>query len=160
MSASQAADPVDSPKPAGWTSFVQANSWRNLQRWRKALVAVGAIAIAAYVGGRVVAYVSEDANRPAAEKIVTALEAFRAANGTAPEKLGELQPKFFAKLPRPVPDTHFVYSRTPDGKTFFFGYQTTRENLAEYDSRARKWEYVDYEDSFVLRQRNKEFVKP
>jgi hypothetical protein len=160
MSASQAADPVDSPKPAGWTALVQANSWRNMQGWRKALVALAAVAIVGYVGARATAYVSEDENRPAAEKIVTALETFRAAYGQAPEKLAELQPKFFAKLPRPAPDTHFVYSRTPDGKTFFFGYQTARESLAEYDSRARKWEYVDYEDSFVLRQRNKEFVKP
>jgi hypothetical protein len=158
MSASQTAD---DDKPVRSSFLAQgASSWRQMQAWRKGLVVAGAIAVVAYLAWRLVAFVSADENRPAAEKMVTALETFRSANGKAPEKLDELQPKFFAKLPRPMPDTHFVYAAAPDGKSFWFGYQTSRDNLAEYDSRARKWEYVDYEDSFVLRQRNKQFVKP
>jgi hypothetical protein len=158
MSASEAAEP---DKPAWWTPLAQgATSWRQMQGWRKGLVVVGALGVAGYVAWRLVAFASADENQPAAEKMVTALETFRAANGKAPERLEELQPKFFAKLPRPAPETNFVYAAAPDGKTFWFGYQTSRDNLAEYDSRARKWEYVEYDDSFVLRQRNKQFVKP
>ena len=159
MSASQPA--ADRDKPAWQAKLAgRVDAWREMPAWRKAVVIAAGAGIAAYLAWKlVVTVVLPDENRPASDRIVAAVETFKAATGKYPEKLAELEPKFFKTLPRPVPDTNFVYAVAPDGKSFWFGYQTARDNLAEYDSRARKWEEVEYEDSYVLRQRAKEFVK-
>jgi hypothetical protein len=160
MNATQPAD--TDAKPRAWSTALEkvAAPWRNMPAWRKWLMIAAAAAVGVYLSWRgTVTYVLPEENQPAGEKIVAALEAHKRATGKFPPKLGELEPKFLAKLPRPVPDTNFVYAATSDGSGFWFGYQTNRDNLAEYDSRTRKWEYVEYEDSYVLRQRGKEFVK-
>ena len=122
-------------------------------------VIAGGVVVAAYVIYRgIVVFVLADENQPAGEKIVAAVETYKRANGRFPEKLAQLQPRFLAAIPQPVSGTNFVYAASSDGTTCWFGYQTRRATLNEYDSQTRKWQYLDYDDSDALRMRVKEFV--
>ena len=128
-------------------------------RWRAAAV----IALAAMAGIYVVYKVAtllvfRDENRPAGEAVVAAIEAYHAANKRYPERLALLQPKYLATMPQPAPGTTFVYATSSDGSAAWFGYQTVRGDLSEYDSDARKWRQLDYDDSQALRMPTKEFV--
>jgi hypothetical protein len=127
--------------------------------WRRRAAIAGIVVVAALVIYRfVVPRVLADENRPAGEAIVTAAEAYKRANGRFPEKLAQMQPRFLAAIPQPVSGTNFVYAASSDGTTCWFGYQTHRDMFNEYDSRTRKWQYLEYEDSDALRMLGKEFV--
>jgi hypothetical protein len=127
--------------------------------WRRNAVIAGAVVVAVFVIYRgIVPHVLPEENRPAGEAIVAALEAYKRANGRYPEKLAQLQPRFLAAIPQPVSGTNFAYAATSDGTACWFGYQTPRDMYNEYDSRVRKWQYLEYEDSDALRMRVKEFV--
>ena len=127
--------------------------------WRKwAVVAGGAFVVACVLYKLVVVFVLNDANHPAAEQIVAAVEAYKLGNKRYPERLAQLQPKYLAKIPQPAAGTNFVYASSSDGTTAWFGYQTQRETFVEYDSRTRKWESLDYSASDALRVQGKEFV--
>jgi hypothetical protein len=103
-------------------------------------------------------FVFTDANRPAGEEIVAAVEAFKAGNKRYPEKLAQLQPKYLGKVPRPAPATNFVYGVSSDGAAAWFGYQKSNGGLSEYSSDTRKWRDIDYDESYALRMGTKEFV--
>ena len=128
--------------------------------WRRwAVVAGGAFVLLYVLYMLVVIFVLADANEPAGEKIVAAVEAYKLGNKRYPERLAQLQPKYLAKIPQPAPGTNFVYATSSDGTTAWFGYQTERDTFVEYDSRTRKWETLDYSASEALRMQDKEFVK-
>jgi hypothetical protein len=128
-------------------------------RWRKWAVVVGGAFVLLYVLYRlVVAFVLGDANQPASEQIVAAVETYKLGNKRYPEKLSELQPKYLPKIPHPAPDTNFVYATSSDGTIAWFGYQTQRGTFIEYDSRTRKWQKLEYSASDALQAQNKEFV--
>ena len=128
-------------------------------KWlRAAIVALGTLA-GVYVGYKVLmGFVFTDENRPAGEEIVAAMEAYKAANKRYPESLALLQPKYVGKLPSPAPGTNFVYAIPTDGSAAWFGYQTRRGMLEEYDSETRKWHELDLDDSHALRMPTKQFV--
>ena len=122
-------------------------------------VIAGVVLVVAFVSYRfVVPRVLADENRPAGEAIVAAAEAYKRANRRFPEKLAQLQPRFLAAIPQPASGTNFVYAASSDGTTCWFGYQTHRDMFNEYDSRTRKWKYLEYEDSDALSRPVKEFV--
>jgi hypothetical protein len=128
-------------------------------RWRKwAVVAGGAFVLLYVLYKLVVAFVLADANEPASEQIVAAVERYKLGNKRYPEKLSELQPKYLPKIPQPAPDTNFIYATSSDGTIAWFGYQTQRDTFIEYDSRTRKWQSLDYSASDALQAPNKEFV--
>jgi len=128
-------------------------------RWpRTAIIAFVTLA-GAYVGYKLLtAFVLVDENRPAGEEIVAAVEAYKAANKRYPENLALLQPKYVGKIPSPAPGTNFVYAIPSDGSAAWFGYQTSRGMLNEYDSQTRKWRELDFDDSHALRMPTKQFV--
>ena len=127
--------------------------------WRKwAIVAGAGLVVLVVVYKLLVVFVLTDENRPAGEEIVAAVDAYKVSNKRYPEKLAQLQPKYLGKIPNPAPGTNFVYATSPDGATAWFGYQTLRDVFCEYDSRTRKWQYREYDDSDALRQQAKEFV--
>jgi len=128
-------------------------------RWpRAAVIALGTLA-GVYVAYRLaMGFVFTDENRPAGEEIVAAVEAYKAANKRYPENLELLQPKYVGKIPSPAPGTNFVYAIPSDGSAAWFGYQTSRGMLSEYDSQTRKWRELDFDDSHALRMPTKQFV--
>ena len=127
--------------------------------WRRYAAIAGAAIVAIFVLWRYVfPFALADENRPAGEQIVAAVEAYKRANGKYPAKLEMLQPKFLAAIPQPAKETNFVYAASSDGSAAWFGYQTPRDVFNEYDTRTRKWQYLEYEDSDALRMRTKEFV--
>jgi hypothetical protein len=127
--------------------------------WRKwAIVAGAGLVVLVVVYKFLMVSVLTDENRPAGEEIVAAVEAYKVSNKRYPEKLAQLQPKYLGKIPKPVPGTNFVYASSPDGAAAWFGYQTLLDVFCEYDSRTRKWQNREYDDSDALRQQTKEFV--
>ena len=128
-------------------------------RWRAAaVVALAAVAGIYVVYKLAMVFVFRDENRPAGDEIVAAIEAYKAANKRYPDSLALLQPKYLGKIPLPAPGTNFVYAVPSDGSDAWFGYQTRRGGISEYDSQTRKWREVDYDDSEALRMPTKEFV--
>jgi len=128
-------------------------------RWRRWAVVAGGAFVLLFVAYKVVVvFVLTDANQPAGNQIVAAVEAYKLANKRYPEKLAQLQPKFLQKIPQPAPGTNFVYAASSDGTSAWFGFQTERDTLVEYDSQTRRWQGIDYSDSEALRAQNKEFV--
>ena len=127
--------------------------------WRKwAIVAGTGLVVLAVVYKLLMIFVFTDENRPAGEEIVAAVEAYKVSNKRYPEKLAQLQPKYLGKVPKPAPGTNFVYAASQDGAAAWFGYQTLRDVFCEYDSRTRRWQNLDYDQSDGLRQQVKEFV--
>lgn len=127
--------------------------------WRKwSIVGAGALVALIVVYQLVTIFALTDENRAAGKEIVAAVEAFKQGNKRFPEHLADLQPKYLAKIPKPAPGTNFVYAISSDGTVAWFGYQTVRGGLSEYDSSTRKWRDVDYDDSDALRMTMKEFV--
>lgn len=128
-------------------------------RWWRAGIIASSTLVVAYVGYKLVmAFVLTDENRPAGEEIVAAVEAYKAANKRYPENLALLQPKYVGKIPSPAPGTNFVYAIPTDASAAWFGYQTQRGMLNEYDSQTRKWREIDFDDSHALRMPTKQFV--
>ena len=128
-------------------------NWR-----RRAIVAAVVLVSLVAIYKLLMLLVFNDENRPAGEEIVTAVEAFKSGNKRYPEKLADLQPKYIGKIPRPAPATNFVYGVSSDGAAAWFGYQKSNGNLSEYSSDTRKWRDIEYDESFALRMRTKEFV--
>ena len=127
--------------------------------WRMvAAVAVLVVAVVLLYRSITASFFGEE-NAAAGNAIVGALEAFKRGNGRYPEKLALLTPKPLAEIPQPAPDTNFVYAVSSDGKECWFGYQSRRGTLNEYDCSTHKWAYRDYEDSDALRFPRKEFVR-
>jgi hypothetical protein len=127
--------------------------------WRRRSVLGAAVLVALVVVYKlVVITVLTDENRRAGEEIVAAIEAFKQQNKRYPEKLAQLQPKYLGKIPLPAPGTNFVYAASPDGTAAWFGYQTQQDTFNEYDTRTRKWQRLEYEDSEALRVQAREFV--
>ena len=128
----------------------------NWRRW--SVVGAGSLVGLIVAYKMVVIFVLTDVNRPAGEEIVAAVEAYKVSNKRYPEKLAQLQPKYLGKVPKPAPGTNFVYAASQDGAAAWFGYQTLRDVFCEYDSRTRRWQNLDYDQSDALRQQVKEFV--
>ena len=128
----------------------------NWRRW--SVVGAGTLVALIVTYKMVVVFVLTDENRPAGEEIVAAVEAFKLGNKRYPEKLAQLQPKYLGKIPKPAPGTNFVYAVSSDGTAAWFGYQTSRGGLSEYQSATRKWREIEYDDSEALRMTTKEFV--
>jgi hypothetical protein len=127
--------------------------------WRKWTIVAGAGLVVLVVLYKFVTIsVLTDENRPAGEEIVAAVEAYKVSNKRYPEKLALVQPKYLGKIPKPAPGTNFVYASSSDGAAAWFGYQTLGDGFWEYDSRTRKWQNLDYDESDALRMRTKEFV--
>ena len=127
-------------------------------RWRKWAIVAGVGLVGLVVLYKVFVVVVTDENRPAGEEIVAAVEAYKVSNKRYPEKLAQLQPKYLGMIPKPAPGTNFVYAASSDGAAAWFGYQTLRDVFCEYDSRTRKWQNLEYDESDALRQQTKEFV--
>jgi hypothetical protein len=127
--------------------------------WRRRSVLGAAVLVALVVVYKlVVITVLTDENRRAGEEIVAAIEAFKQQNKRYPEKLAQLQPKYLGKIPLPARGTNFVYAASSDGTAAWFGYQTQQDTFNEYDTRTRKWQRLEYEDSEALRVQAREFV--
>jgi len=97
-------------------------------------------------------------NAVAGNTIAGGLERFKLATGKYPDKLALLVPAYVAEIPKPVPDTNFIYALSSDGKECWFGYQVYRGVLNEYECSSHKWAYREYDDSSALRSYSKEFV--
>ena len=127
--------------------------------WRRsAVIALFAVAATFATYKLAIAVLFKDENRPAGEEIVAALEAYKARNKRYPEKLAALQPNYLGKIPAPAPGTNFVYGIPYDGSAAWFGYQTLRGGMNEYDSQSRAWRELEFDDSQALRMATKEFV--
>jgi hypothetical protein len=128
----------------------------NWRRW--SVIGAGGLVALVVIYKVLGTVVLSDENRPAAEVIVAAIEAFNKGNKRYPENLAQLQPKYLGKIPLPARGTNFVYAVSSDGTAAWFAYQTSGGGLKEYGSGTRKWREVDYYDSDALRTSTREFV--
>lgn len=79
------------------------------------------------------------------QAVITALEAYRRHEGSYPESLEELRPKYLASLPRPGWGTNdWRYSRELTSGTFELGVRLQRNHYRGYYYRSfwRDW-YID-----------------
>lgn len=140
--------------------FAKLRDPRNLS-WKTAAILV-AVAVAVVVlyrtAGTKVTFLFSEENAVAGNTIVGGLEAFKRGTGKYPDQLALLVPTYIAEIPKPVPDTNFIYAWSTDGKECWFGYQVYRGVLNEYECSTHKWAYREYDDSDALRSYRKEFV--
>jgi hypothetical protein len=127
--------------------------------WRNASVTFGLIALAALAFRGCYHFVHNEENAPAAESIVSAMEAYRKENGRCPATLEDMQPKFLASIPKSVNPFVIVYAASVDGKQCWVAYQVHRDNFEEYDSAVGKWQLMEYEETRALREERKQILR-
>src|SRR5437868_4779261 len=90
-------------------------------------------------------------DQPAADRIVTALHAYKTAKGRYPPALDALVPDYLPALPTPRPFGTIGYSPIDGGRGCLVGYYTHRDYLEEYDCEAGRWSPVEYNDSRLVK---------
>lgn len=126
--------------------------------WKSVAALAAVIAVGWFFYRNTAAVLFTEENASTGYSITVALESFKLSSGRYPEKLALLAPRYIAEIPKPAPDTSFVYAVSSDGKECFFAYQVGRGGLNEYECGAKKWGHYEYEDSSALRATSKEFV--
>ena len=127
--------------------------------WRNAGLIFGFIILAALAFRGCYHLVHNEENRPAAESIVAAMEAYRKENSRCPAKLEDMQQKFLASIPKSVNPFIIVYAASADRKQCWVAYQVHRDNFEEYDSAVGKWQLMEYEDTRALREEGKQVLR-
>lgn len=90
-------------------------------------------------------------DQPAADRIVAALEGYKAAKGRYPPTLDTLIPDHLAALPVPRRFGTIGYAPLDGGRGCLVGYYTHRDFLEEYDCGAKSWVSVEYDDSRLVK---------
>lgn len=88
--------------------------------------------------------VKAEAGYAAATPIITALEAYRQANGNYPSSLSELTPKFIIRDQLSVKfydnkSTEFIYRKFGNGYELAFSYSGPGTNQCVYRNSAKTW---------------------
>jgi hypothetical protein len=90
-------------------------------------------------------------DQSAADRIVAALDAYRAAKGGYPPSLDALVPRYLQALPAPRPFGSIGYVALEGGRGCLVGYFTHGDFLEEYDCNAKTWESAEYNDSRLIK---------
>lgn len=125
-----------------WLLLTVVKSASNRPGWKRALLT---IAIPALTLGLVLtnyALQSKIAEANAA-KIISACEAFHAANGTYPKNLAELVPKYMRSVPRAKYCLTFGAFLYFDGNPMLFWYTVPPFGRKIYYFEERRWYYLD-----------------
>jgi hypothetical protein len=106
--------------------------------WRKwAIVAGAGLVVLVVLYKLVMIFVLTDENRPASEENRRGGRGVQGGQQALSREARPAPAQYLAKIPKPAPGTNFVYASSPDGAAAWFGYQTLRDGLSEYDSSTR-----------------------
>jgi len=122
------------------------------RRWiRPVVFTLVALAICAAALRACYRFVVNEDDQPAADRIVAALDGYRAAHGRYPPTLQALVPAQLPALPTPREFGRIGYASLDDGRDCLLGYFTHRDFLKEYACGARTWEPREVSESRLLK---------
>jgi hypothetical protein len=128
------------------------------RRLRIAGAIVGVAAMLFLLRGCYNVFVNKE-DQPAADRIVAALDAYKAANGSYPPSLDALVPRYMPALPEPRRFGSIGYAALDGGRGCLVGYFTHRDFLEEYDCTAKTWGSAEYDSSRLVKAERVQWLR-